>query len=84
MTGLIGSLVGAASTAVERLAGTLAPRTGGGGQGENPVGEFAALLATMSGSGRVKGAGPGVLRAAATPDQELAAEVDAEQDGTEE
>ncbi|MEX2582675.1 MAG: hypothetical protein WD766_05355, partial [Gemmatimonadota bacterium] len=34
--------------------------------------------------GRVRGAGRGVLGAAATPDQELAAEADAERDGTEE
>lgn len=44
MTGLIGSIVGAASTAVERLTGTLQ------GKETGAAGEFSSLLASMTGA----------------------------------
>ncbi|MEX0912215.1 MAG: flagellar hook-length control protein FliK [Gemmatimonadota bacterium] len=62
MTGLIGSLVGAASTAVERLTGTFNTQAGASSQGATPAGEFAALLAAMSSPAAMRAQGTGDSR----------------------
>jgi uncharacterized protein YcbK (DUF882 family) len=72
VTGLIGSLVGAASTAVERLAGSVTARGESAGQGQTP--QFASVLASVAGSGPARSKAAGSAAGAGASEEAAEAE----------